>query len=273
MKCDMTVPLQVNFLSPPPLGFPSSQLVTTRVKEILEALEHEHTAQNHGAHLVIKQFTTHKKKPAPQAPTIPRILQGYSMARIFSFHRQDEQKDTYPVPVFVAAPHLVVEDQLYLIELYEHYINRLYPLYSMDTLKEALYNDMSTPDCSPLLLYALFLRTAPFSKEKRIQVLAAPLLAYCSQLVPAYIDRPRLSTIVALLLLTEYLEHTLLAHQLTRAWTWMGMALRMVQDMGLHRQSASSPQLSIRVFWAAFVKDRLMSMIYGRPFMLDEKDM
>jgi hypothetical protein len=32
-------------------------------------------------------------------------------------------------------------------------------------------------------------------------------------------------------------------------------------------------QFGIRTFWAAFVIDRTISLIYGRPFTLEEKDM
>ncbi|RIA97460.1 fungal-specific transcription factor domain-containing protein [Glomus cerebriforme] len=91
-------------------------------------------------------------------------------------------------------------------------------------------------------------------------------------------DKARVSTIQALLVLSlrEYG-----VGRVTRAWLWSGMAARMAQDLGMHRNNEKWHPINLtreereeqkRVFWACFVLDRIPSAHLGRPLAIDEKD-
>ncbi|GES94572.1 Zn(2)-C6 fungal-specific transcription factor [Rhizophagus clarus] len=91
-------------------------------------------------------------------------------------------------------------------------------------------------------------------------------------------DKARVSTIQALIALSlrEYG-----VGRVTRAWLWSGMAARMAQDLGMHRNNEKWHPINLtreereeqkRVFWACFVLDRIPSAHLGRPLAIDEKD-
>src|ERR1043165_1807379 len=70
-----------------------------------------------------------------------------------------------------------------------------------------------------------------------------------------------------------------------RAWMFTGMAVRMAQELGLHKvdeagskSSKSSENLFIqkeirrRTFWSCFLLDRFAACALGRPTLIDEDD-
>ncbi|CAG8548847.1 3855_t:CDS:2 [Paraglomus occultum] len=67
----------------------------------------------------------------------------------------------------------------------------------------------------------------------------------------------------------------------SRGWLYSGMAIRMAQDLGIHRNNERWHPLNLsheeresqrRTFWTCFVLDRLASAYLGRPMGIDEKD-
>jgi hypothetical protein len=88
-------------------------------------------------------------------------------------------------------------------------------------------------------------------------------------------------TIEVLLLLSLY---SLRAPKGPGAWTYVGLAMRLCIDLGLHRRtkakgsrSASLLTLSAlemrkRVFWTAYCLDRQVSIVLGRPFSISDRD-
>jgi len=56
----------------------------------------------------------------------------------------------------------------------------------------------------------------------------------------------------------------------SRCWLYTGMAIRMAQDMGLHRDSskwnldARQAEIRKRLWWACFMSDRIVSAGLGR---------
>ncbi|KAF2143288.1 uncharacterized protein K452DRAFT_224991 [Aplosporella prunicola CBS 121167] len=60
------------------------------------------------------------------------------------------------------------------------------------------------------------------------------------------------------------------------AWVWLGSAVRIAQDLGLHCESGPWPviegEMRRRVWWAIYSWDRLMSLEVGRPCLIDDDD-
>jgi hypothetical protein len=60
------------------------------------------------------------------------------------------------------------------------------------------------------------------------------------------------------------------------AWTWLGKALRSAQDLDLHLEvglrSRVEADMRRRVWWAAYILDRTLSLDLGRPFLIDDAD-
>ncbi|ORX95365.1 hypothetical protein K493DRAFT_301518 [Basidiobolus meristosporus CBS 931.73] len=82
----------------------------------------------------------------------------------------------------------------------------------------------------------------------------------------------RVTTVQALLLMSIFSSD---------GWLFLGMAIRMAQDIGLHRhlKKASRSNMDFieienrkRVWWACFVVDRIISASLGRPISIDEND-
>ncbi|KAL8832922.1 MAG: hypothetical protein Q9170_004650 [Blastenia crenularia] len=93
-------------------------------------------------------------------------------------------------------------------------------------------------------------------------------------------DESCITTIQALLVMSSALAGV--GEERNAAWIYSGMAFRMMFDLGLHtdKQSAvNKPKASIedqeigrRLFWSAFVIDKLQSFYYGRPPTIREAD-
>ena len=64
----------------------------------------------------------------------------------------------------------------------------------------------------------------------------------------------------------------------TKGWLLTGYALRMVYDLGLHidrktpDDKAIEEEVRKRIFWGAFVCDKLQSLYLGRPFAIKLRD-
>ncbi|TGZ79346.1 hypothetical protein EX30DRAFT_308958 [Ascodesmis nigricans] len=60
------------------------------------------------------------------------------------------------------------------------------------------------------------------------------------------------------------------------AWTWLGVAVRIAQDVGLHRESGPWPtvegEMRRRVWWGIYVWDRLLSVELGRVLQIEDRD-
>jgi Fungal specific transcription factor domain/Fungal Zn(2)-Cys(6) binuclear cluster domain len=64
----------------------------------------------------------------------------------------------------------------------------------------------------------------------------------------------------------------------TKSWLYGGMAIRMIYDLGLHidthdpRVGMEEIEIRRRLFWSAFVYDKVQSLYLGRPFMIHPED-
>jgi hypothetical protein len=188
-------------------------------------------------------------------------------------------------PAFPGAaptePVVSIENKRYLIDVYYNHLNPYYPsLNKQDLLNEfeALNNGRDTY-LSPLFFCALFARAAALAEstlETDYEELSRKYLDHADYLVNFYRDKPRCSTVLALVMMTNHLEQEKNSKNLTKAWLWAGDAFRMALDLGIHRSSTSEGatslgQLCIRTFWLAYITDCTISITYGRPTSIEEK--
>jgi hypothetical protein len=73
--------------------------------------------------------------------------------------------------------------------------------------------------------------------------------------------------------------HSLRAPKGPGAWTYVGLAMRMCIDLGLHRRmqrrkSANLAEIEMRkrLFWTTYCLDRQVSIVLGRPFAISDRD-
>jgi len=96
------------------------------------------------------------------------------------------------------------------------------------------------------------------------------------RLVDFEYELPRQSSIQALLLMVIYRFTS--AKSGGRVWVMLGMATRMAQDLGMHRNSARwhlpplETEIRKRLWWACYVMDRWVSACLGRPVAIDDGD-
>ncbi|KAJ4252767.1 hypothetical protein NW762_010673 [Fusarium torreyae] len=140
------------------------------------------------------------------------------------------------------------------------------------------------PYFSKLLLNAIYFGSSKFSP--RLEVRKDPndvrtagwrYRERVRELVGGSLDRSDITTIQALLVMTNSLFA--LGDERSAAWLYAGLAFRMLIDLGLHVDLTNSHlfsdedlEIRRRVFWGAFVVDKIQSLYQGRPVTLKEAD-
>ncbi|KAN0096599.1 Fungal specific transcription factor domain containing protein [Hyaloscypha variabilis] len=82
-------------------------------------------------------------------------------------------------------------------------------------------------------------------------------------------------SVVTLLLLAVF---SLRAKGGPGAWAYIGLAMRIAIDMGLHRHTAAMERIGFdvemrkRLFWSCYTMDRQVSIPLGRPFSISDRD-
>ncbi|KKA16125.1 Nitrogen assimilation transcription factor NirA [Rasamsonia emersonii CBS 393.64] len=140
------------------------------------------------------------------------------------------------------------------------------------------------PYCSEFLLNAVFACSSKFSE--RIEVREDPdrpetagkrFFDRCDELLAQQnlLQSSSIPTVTGLLMLGS----TFNARGMTsKGWLYTGYALRMVYDLGLHLDckevagNAEDIEIRRRVFWGAFICDKLQSLYFGRPFTIQLRD-
>ncbi|CAG8688743.1 22108_t:CDS:2 [Gigaspora rosea] len=170
----------------------------------------------------------------------------------------------------------------HLLDLYFKNVHTLFPIIYKPRFFELLKDNENPPY---LLLNSIYTLASNFSD--RIEVRKDPenplttgdiYFDRAKALLDNDYDRAHTTNIQALLLLSlrEYG-----AGRVTRSWIYTGMAARMAQSLGLHRNNEKCYPIVLshgekeeqrRVFWGCYVLDRIPSVHFGRPLAIDEKD-
>ncbi|KAG1452286.1 hypothetical protein G6F56_007858 [Rhizopus delemar] len=170
-----------------------------------------------------------------------------------------------------------VDIQMHLIDLFfqTYYTN-------MPVIPKAFFYEqlrVKGPLITPLLLNAIYFTV---SGQSSLPDVPKPSVFFnrCRKLVDDFLDTPRVSTVIALCLLSNYepsptrgrTEGT--PH--CRAWIYGGMAFRMCLELGLNVDTPETRELlgpedieiRRRVFWMCYIHDKLQSREWERTWTL-----
>lgn len=128
---------------------------------------------------------------------------------------------------------------------------------------------------SPFLLNAIFACSSKFSDHARGQ--ENPFFDNCEKLLAqdSLLIHPSIPTVIGLLLLGS--THNARG-ETTKGWLFTGYAIRMIYDLGLHldpqgtTEDPEEIEIRRRVFWGAFICDKLQSLYLGRPVAINVHD-
>ncbi|KAF7179601.1 hypothetical protein CNMCM7691_008649 [Aspergillus felis] len=157
------------------------------------------------------------------------------------------------------------------------------------TYRPAFMRDMATngPYFSKLLLNAIYFGASKFSNRPEVRkdpddarTAGWTFRMRVKELLGSALDRSEITTIQALLVMTSSLFA--LGDERSAAWLYAGTAFRMIIDLGMHvdatllpnmrRLSGEDLEIRRRVFWGAFVVDKIQSLYQGRPASLQHFD-
>ncbi|KAK8038689.1 hypothetical protein PG993_007100 [Apiospora rasikravindrae] len=158
------------------------------------------------------------------------------------------------------------------------------------TYRPAFMRDMACggPYFSKILLNAIYFGASKFSPRREVRrdpndvrTAGWRFRERVRALLGGALDRSEITTIQALLVMTNSLFA--LGDERSAAWLYAGLAFRMIIDLGLHVDApdlSGSPrkfsdedvEIRRRVFWGAFVVDKIQSLYQGRPATLRESD-
>ncbi|KAK7980276.1 carbohydrate esterase family 12 protein [Apiospora arundinis] len=157
------------------------------------------------------------------------------------------------------------------------------------TYRPAFMRDMACagPYFSKILLNAIYFGASKFSPRREVRrdpddvrTAGWRFRERVRGLLGEALDCSEITTIQALLVMTNSLFA--LGDERSAAWLYAGLAFRMIIDLGMHvdapdlgsprRFSDEDVEIRRRVFWGAFVVDKIQSLYQGRPATLHESD-
>ncbi|KAF9890867.1 hypothetical protein FE257_005443 [Aspergillus nanangensis] len=224
----------------------------------------------------------HAQSPADDDRSNPRTAaepDRYQLIAEAALQRQREH-DLRNLPTIAGIPS---ELAMHLLDL--HW-NRQHHTFLL-TYRPAFMRDLlrGGPYCSEFLLNAVFACSSKFSERLEVrddphrpETAGRRFFQRCDQLLAeqSLLTRSSIPTIAGLIMLGSTFNAW---GQTSKGWLYTGFALRMVYDMGLHLDcrevagtSAEDIEVRRRVFWAAFICDKLQSLYFGRPFTIQLRD-
>lgn len=157
------------------------------------------------------------------------------------------------------------------------------------TYRPAFMRDMACngPYFSKILLNAIYYGASKFSPKLELRKDADDVRTSgwrfrnrVRDLLGQALDHSEITTIQALLQMSNSLFA--LGDEQSAAWVYAGTAIRMLMDLGIHvdalmlpnmnRLSDEDVEIRRRVFWAAYVVDKMQSLYQGRPASLRAVD-
>ncbi|KAH8817021.1 fungal-specific transcription factor domain-containing protein [Xylogone sp. PMI_703] len=154
------------------------------------------------------------------------------------------------------------------------------------TYRPAFMRDLVNggPYCSRFLLNAVFACSSKYSDRLELRddpsdprTAGGRFFRRCDELMaedPPW-ERSSIPTLAGLLMLGS----TFVARgEISKGWSYTGLAIRMAFDLGLHLDlqkpgfTAEDIEIRRRVYWGAFLCDKVQSLYLGRPIAMQLKD-
>ncbi|KAJ7449949.1 fungal-specific transcription factor domain-containing protein, partial [Mycena latifolia] len=215
-----------------------------------------------------------------QASISSRIYEGYDSRYHHTFEvsksgdglirvekpTQSDQQMTLPKPIDLHIEPQIVE------QLLNAYFAEVAPILPIMTQAEFLAN----PAPPPILLYSMCLVAA--ARREVPQAVFDSIRYAVNGVLKAedVLSTPSMANVQALLILcmTGDCHSQFVPTALSAMWARLGTAIRMAQDLGLHRAELVKQDIELRrrVWGACLISDRWTSLVYGFPYMIDVHD-
>ncbi|KAL5359036.1 fungal-specific transcription factor domain-containing protein [Aspergillus floccosus] len=224
----------------------------------------------------------HARSPTDDAQSSPRTRAEPDRYQLIAEAALQRQKE-HDLRVLPTIAGISAELAMHLLDL--HW-NRQHHTFLL-TYRPAFMRDLlhGGPYCSEFLLNAVFACSSKFSERpdvrtdpRRPETAGKRFFERCDQIIAeeSLLTRSSIPTIAGLIMLGSTFNAW---GQTSKGWLYTGFALRMVYDLGLHLDckeiagsSAEDIEVRRRVFWAAFICDKLQSLYLGRPFTIQLRD-
>ncbi|KAG1754413.1 fungal-specific transcription factor domain-containing protein [Suillus lakei] len=179
---------------------------------------------------------------------------------------EDEKQVSLPKPIDLRLEPEVLQNLL------NAYFKDVAPLLPVVSQAEFLAN----PSPSPILLYSMCLVAA--ARREVPQSVFDSIRYAVNSVIKAedVLSTASIANVQALLILSMVGDsHSqFVPNALSALWIRLGTAIRMAQDLGLHRAESvkQSVELRRRLWGACVICDRWTSLTYGHPYMIDVQD-
>ncbi|KAI7883058.1 hypothetical protein K492DRAFT_205750 [Lichtheimia hyalospora FSU 10163] len=252
-----------------------------------------------GIHMVDEQLLS-SKQPHRLHHSPAHVLQKVndeSSEHIVIMSKALVSRQQNPVPygvrrfhVFKDVPHMTPELADAMVYAYFQYVHPHLPvLHKMSFLEQYYFENPQPPDenllCAVCALATQFMVNEQdwiatgqsFTRDMLLDAQTA--LQRKSEKVLENIHRKsKLSTVQALILITMFMNLGGVEEDTSMRWFVCGTAIRMAQDIGLHRNSRhwklpeSEIELRRRVWYGLYIIDREVAAQFGRPVTIVDED-
>jgi len=178
----------------------------------------------------------------------------------------DEAQLAHAKPVDLRIERDVIE------QLVNAYFTDVAPILPIVTKAEFL----ATPNPPPMLLYSMCLVAA--ARREVPQAIFDSIRYAVNNVIKAedVLSTASIANVQALLILcmTGDCHSQFVPNALSALWIRLGTAIRMAQDLGLHRAESVKQDIELRrrLWGACLISDRWTSLTYGHPYMIDVQD-
>ncbi|KAK9701348.1 hypothetical protein K7432_011755, partial [Basidiobolus ranarum] len=202
------------------------------------------------------------------------VLEGgkynrYGLIQELKYHLQNDESIPLALSQYLPLQELTTR----LLSIYFDRFHRYVPIFNKVDFQDRI---SSGKEVSLTLLYSIYALVCSYIQIGDIFEDAETLYSvsnYFFTQAKAYLDKeyltPSVQTVQALILLSFQPEGD---------WMFLGMAIRIGQELGLHRNldldkmDLVQKQNRQLTWWGCFFLDRLLSSILGRPMCINEKD-
>ncbi|KAG5661064.1 hypothetical protein KAF25_002707 [Fusarium avenaceum] len=224
-----------------------------------------------------------RKRPAP----VPELARARSNVRDFSrgiWKLPAQYRER--APVFFDPPRPELPARHLVDQLLHAYLNSshsMFPIIHFPTFRASvndLYNNNAAARMSPAwlsLFFAVLATGSLFSSTSNSQPNSfyepAEFLETANKMIDPWADDFTLDHARALTLVTLCLNEMNLK---SAAWTWLGRAVRVSQDLSLHIESGPWPviegEMRRRTWWMIYILDRTLATELSRPVLIIDDD-